>query len=44
MLLGATIIEKRECLKSWIRSGITHGLPEEVIDEYLDTEVEQEMP
>ena len=44
MLLGATTIEKGECLKSWIRSGITRGLPEKVIDEYLDTEVEQEMP
>jgi hypothetical protein len=26
MLLGASTIEKGECLKSWIRSGITAGL------------------
>ena len=44
MLLGATTIEKGECLKSWIRSGITRGLPDEVIDECLETEVEQELP
>ena len=44
MLLGATTIEKGECLKSWIRSGITRGLPDEVIDECLETEIEQERP
>ena len=42
MLLGAATIEKGECLKSWIRSGITCGLPAEIIDEYLNTEVGQE--
>ena len=44
MLLGATTIEKGECLKSWIRSGITRGLPDEVIDEFLETEVRLEKP
>ena len=44
MLLGATTIEKGECLKSWIRSGITRGLPDEVIDEVLETEVRLEKP
>jgi hypothetical protein len=42
MLLGADTIEKGECLKSWIRSGITRGLPAEILDEYLDSEVRQE--
>jgi hAT family C-terminal dimerisation region len=41
MLLGAATIEKGECLKSWIQSGITRGLPVEIIDECLDTEVGQ---
>jgi hypothetical protein len=36
MQLGASVIEKGECLKSWIRSGITHGLPAEMIDKYLE--------
>ena len=36
MLLGASTIEKGECLKSWIRSGITSGLPVEVVDQYLE--------
>jgi hypothetical protein len=44
MLLGADTIEKGECLKSWIRSGITRGLPAEILDEYLDSEVGQENP
>ena len=44
MLLGATTIEKVEYLKSWIRSGITCGLSDEVIDECLETEIEQERP
>jgi hypothetical protein len=39
MLLGANTIEKGECLKSWIRGGITRGLLAENIDEYLDSEV-----
>ena len=41
MLLGAATIEKGECLKSWIQSGIIRGLPVEIIDECLDTEVGQ---
>ena len=41
MLLGAATIEKGECLKSWIQSGITRGLPVEIIDECLNTEVGQ---
>jgi hAT family C-terminal dimerisation region len=36
MQLGASVIERGECLKSWIRSGITRGLPAEMIDEYLE--------
>jgi hypothetical protein len=36
MRLGASTIEKGECLKSWIRSGITSGLPAEVVEEYLE--------
>ena len=36
MLLGASTIEKGECLKSWIRCGISRGLPAEVIDKYLE--------
>ena len=36
MQLGASVIEKGECLKSWIRSGITRGLPAEMLDEYLE--------
>ena len=44
ILLGAATIEKGECLKSWIRSGITRRLPEEVINEVLETEVSQEKP
>lgn len=32
MLLGASTIEKGECLKSWVRSGITSGLPAEVVE------------
>ena len=41
MLLGASTIERGECLKSWICSGITHGLPAEVIDKCLE---ENEIP
>ena len=33
---GASTIEKGECLKSWIRSGITSGLPAEVVEQYLE--------
>jgi hypothetical protein len=41
MLLGASTIEKGECLKSWIRSGITEGLQvEEVEEEECVTEEE----
>ena len=36
MQLGASVIERGECLKSWIRSGITRGMPSEMIDEYLE--------
>ncbi len=36
MQLGASTIEKGECLKSWIRSGITSGLPAEVVEKYLE--------
>ncbi|XP_044717324.1 Ribonuclease H-like protein [Hirsutella rhossiliensis] len=36
MLLGASTIEKGECLKSWIRSGITAGLPVEEIELFED--------
>jgi hAT family C-terminal dimerisation region len=36
MLLGASTVERGKCLKSWIRSGITRGLPAEVIDEHLE--------
>ena len=39
MLLGATTIEKGECLKSWIWSGITRRLQDAVIDEMLEAEV-----
>ena len=38
MQLGASVIERGEYLKSWIRSGITCRLPSEVMDEYLDEE------
>jgi hypothetical protein len=33
MLLGAPTIEKGECLKSWIRSGITEGLQVDEVEE-----------
>lgn len=36
MLLGSSTIEKGECLKSWIRSGITSGLPVEMVEQYLE--------
>jgi hypothetical protein len=41
ILFGAATIEKGEYLKSWIQSGIIRGLPVEIIDECLDTEVGQ---
>ncbi|KAH7464586.1 hypothetical protein FOMA001_g17649 [Fusarium oxysporum f. sp. matthiolae] len=34
MLLGASTIEKGECLKSWIRSGITAGLQVDEVEQY----------
>ncbi|KAF6518215.1 hypothetical protein HZS61_002293 [Fusarium oxysporum f. sp. conglutinans] len=34
MLLGASTIEKGECLKSWIRSGITAGLHVDEVEQY----------
>jgi hypothetical protein len=34
MLLGASTIEKGECLKSWIRSGITAGLQVDEVQQY----------
>ncbi|KJZ68903.1 hypothetical protein HIM_11710 [Hirsutella minnesotensis 3608] len=36
MLLGASTIERGECLKSWIRSGITAGLQVEEVEQYED--------
>lgn len=38
MLLGASTIEKGECLKSWIRSGITAGLQGEVVEQIMAKE------
>jgi hypothetical protein len=35
MSLGADTINMGECLKSWIRSGITEGLPVEVVEEFV---------
>jgi hypothetical protein len=35
MSLGADTINTGECLKSWIRSGITEGLPVDVVEEFL---------
>ncbi|KJZ69425.1 hypothetical protein HIM_11198 [Hirsutella minnesotensis 3608] len=32
-LLGSQTIEKGECMKSWIKSGITRGIPVDLIDE-----------
>ena len=34
MLLGASTIEKGECLKSWMRSGITAGLQVDEAEQY----------
>ncbi|KAM5529223.1 hypothetical protein FOXYSP1_17067 [Fusarium oxysporum f. sp. phaseoli] len=31
---GASTIEKGECLKSWIRSGITAGLQVDEVEQY----------
>ena len=36
MQLGASVIERGECLKSWVRSGITYRLSAEMIDEFLE--------
>ncbi|KJZ67979.1 hypothetical protein HIM_12633 [Hirsutella minnesotensis 3608] len=30
--LGSRTIEKGECMKSWIKSGITHGIPVELVE------------
>jgi hypothetical protein len=38
MKLGADNIERGECLKSWILSGITNGVLIEVVDDVLDEE------
>jgi len=38
MLLRASTIKKGECLKSWICSGITAGLPVEVVDQFMEKE------
>lgn len=38
MLLRASTIEKGECLKSWIRSGITAGLQGEVVEQIMAKE------
>jgi hypothetical protein len=35
MCLGAATINIGECLKSWIRSGITEGLPVDVVEQFL---------
>ena len=35
MSLGADTINIGECLKSWIRSGITEGLPVDVVEEFV---------
>jgi hypothetical protein len=39
MLVGASTTEKGECLKSWIRSGITSGLPAEAVEQYVEESV-----
>lgn len=36
MLLGSSTIKKGECLKSWIRSGITSGLLVKMVEQYLE--------
>jgi hypothetical protein len=35
MSLGVDTINMGECLKSWIRSGITEGLPVDVVEEFV---------
>jgi hypothetical protein len=35
MSLRADTINMRECLKSWIRSGITEGLLVDVVEEFV---------
>lgn len=35
MSLGADTINMGECLKSWIRSGITEGLPVDAVEEFV---------
>ena len=44
MLLGASTIEKGECLKSWIHSGITAGLPVEVVEQFMVKESDNSTP
>ena len=39
MQLGASTIEKGECLKSWIRSGVTGGLPVGLVEQLLDKDM-----
>lgn len=38
--LGSRTIERGECMKSWIKSGITQGIPVELIDEEENEEGE----
>ena len=35
MSLGADTINTGECLKSWIRSGITEGLLVDIVEQFL---------
>jgi hypothetical protein len=35
MSLGVDTINTGECLKSWVRSGITEDLPVDVVEEFL---------
>ena len=41
MQLGAASIEQGECLKSWILSDITRGLPVVVVDDNLDDQSQE---
>ncbi|KAM4063420.1 ribonuclease H-like protein [Hirsutella rhossiliensis] len=41
MLLGASTVERGECLKSWIRSGITAGLRIEEVEQYGSESAEE---
>ena len=36
MLLGSPTVKKGECMKSWIRSGITRGIPVELAEQFLE--------